>query len=176
MQIMQIFFYFSLLKSIRYICGKKEQRINVVIWLLLLLFVPFQSYARFVCRSIHVCVFVCLCGCIFLRYIFCHLVFYFWFVFVCLFCCCCQILFCIFGWWSVSHFAIKFAFNDWVVYACVFFSFAQNFHQFQFISQVVIRSVLILIIDELFGLQPLFEIRLIHPERKKRSLFKTHCK
>lgn len=64
--------------------------------------------------------------------------------------------------------------HSMVEYDACFSVLFKNFHQFQFISQVVISSVLILIIDELFGLQPLFEIRLIHPERKKWSLFKTH--
>lgn len=58
---------------------------------------------------------------------------------------------------------------EFSIFAC------SNIHQFRtFVSQVVISSVLILIIDELFGLQQLFEIRLIRPE-KKWSLFKKHC-
>lgn len=133
MQIMQICFYFSLLKSIRYICGKKEQRINVVIWLLLLLFVPFQSYARFVCHSTHVCyMHICLCVCVFMWiYFFAIYFFVIWFsifglyLFFCLFV---VVKFCsaYFGWWSFSHFAIKFACNDWAVYAC-FFQFCSKF-------------------------------------------------
>lgn len=72
---------------------------------------------------------------------------------------------------------------QWLGMRVISVLFCENFHQFQFISQVVISSVLILIIDELFGLQPLFEIRLIHPERKSghclkhienNSLFNIH--
>lgn len=56
-----------------------------------------------------------------------------------------------------------------------------NVHQLRLCSQVVvISSVLILIVDELFDLQRLFEIRLIRPDycsekkKKKKKQNKTH--